>query len=127
MGTMLWYRTKALMGLFQENISLQDFPKEPIPVGGTLAHAIERCPVPFAQEAGFDSKFYTQYEEEKRETMMIDQFIPSTGIKDAVKAFVDKHLPWRKKYVKTENVGVKRSFTFWLLKKAFGDNIRIYY
>lgn len=41
-GSMLWYRPNALKPLFNLNFQYNDFPKEPIPTTGTLAHAIER-------------------------------------------------------------------------------------
>lgn len=41
-GTMLWYRPKVLQPIFNMNLNYGDFPKEPIPTTGTIAHAIER-------------------------------------------------------------------------------------
>ena len=60
MGTMMWYRPKALQPLFDVGITYQDFPEEPIGVGGTIAHAIERLPAFVCQENGYLAKFYNK-------------------------------------------------------------------
>ena len=59
-GTMLWYRPKALQPLFDLDLSFEDFPEEPIPVGGTIAHAIERLPGAVAARQGYEVKFYNE-------------------------------------------------------------------
>lgn len=43
-GTMFWYRPQALQPLLGCDLRFEDFPEEPIGVGGTLAHALERVP-----------------------------------------------------------------------------------
>jgi glycosyltransferase involved in cell wall biosynthesis len=52
-GTMFWARTKALMPLFDLKLGWDDYPAEPVPIDGTILHAIERL-LPFsAQHAGY--------------------------------------------------------------------------
>jgi lipopolysaccharide biosynthesis protein len=52
-GTMFWARTKALMPLFDLRFKWGDYPEEPVPIDGTLLHAIERL-LPFAaRHAGY--------------------------------------------------------------------------
>ncbi|WP_108462325.1 rhamnan synthesis F family protein [Devosia naphthalenivorans] len=52
-GTMFWTRRKALDPLFNLGLDWSDYPKEPLPLDGTLLHALERL-MPFAvEEAGF--------------------------------------------------------------------------
>lgn len=57
-GTMFWYNPKALKSLFDLNLSYEDFPEEPIGVGGTIAHAIERLPVYVCHESGYKCQIY---------------------------------------------------------------------
>ena len=41
-GNMFWARTKALLPIFDLNFQWDDYPDEPLPIDGTLLHAIER-------------------------------------------------------------------------------------
>jgi len=56
LGTIFWFRTKALALLFDQNYTYEDFPVEPTRVtDGTIMHSIERI-YPFAaQQAGYYS------------------------------------------------------------------------
>ena len=47
-GSMFWAQTKCLRELLQLPLKYEDFPEEPIPADGTLAHALERLVLPFA-------------------------------------------------------------------------------
>lgn len=51
-GTMFWYKTDALLPLFELGLKVEDFPEEPIALGGTLAHAIEHIPAIVCQSQG---------------------------------------------------------------------------
>jgi len=52
-GTMFWARPRALEPLLRLELRDEDFPPEPLPIDGTLLHALERI-IPFAvEEAGF--------------------------------------------------------------------------
>ena len=57
-GTMFWYRPDALKPLFDLNLQYEDFPEEPIGVGGTIPHAIERLPGFVVQNNGYEQKIY---------------------------------------------------------------------
>jgi glycosyltransferase involved in cell wall biosynthesis len=51
-GTMFWARPRALEPLLRLDLRDDDFPPEPLPIDGTLLHALERM-IPFAAaEAG---------------------------------------------------------------------------
>jgi glycosyltransferase involved in cell wall biosynthesis len=53
-GSMFWARTKALTPLVGLKLGWDDYPKEPVPIDGTILHAIERL-LPFAtRHAGFE-------------------------------------------------------------------------
>lgn len=54
LGTMFWFRPKALKKLFDVNWQYNDFPQEPNNFDGTLLHAIERI-YPYIVQ---DEKFY---------------------------------------------------------------------
>jgi hypothetical protein len=52
-GTMFWARPQALKPLFELGLDWQDYPDEPVPLDGTILHAIERL-LPFvARQAGY--------------------------------------------------------------------------
>jgi rhamnosyltransferase len=53
-GNMFWYRPEALQPLFDLKLSRKDFPREPLGLDGTIAHAIERWPVYIAWSQGYD-------------------------------------------------------------------------
>jgi rhamnosyltransferase len=55
-GNMFWYRPKALLPLFNLCLSSKDFPAEPIPDNGTIAHCIERLVIYIAWNSGYDYK-----------------------------------------------------------------------
>lgn len=52
-GSMFYYRPQALAGLLANPPDFEDFPPEPLPRVGTLAHAIERLPVIVARAANY--------------------------------------------------------------------------
>lgn len=52
-GSMFWAKSKALAPLLELSLSFDDFPEEAAQVDGTLAHAIERSLLYFAESKGF--------------------------------------------------------------------------
>lgn len=52
-GSMCWYRPKALLDLFRQGFSYDDFEQESNQVGGTVAHLIERSLVYVAKNSEF--------------------------------------------------------------------------
>lgn len=53
LGTMFWFRPKALKKLIEYNWEYKDFPEEPNDMDGTLLHAIERVYPLVIQSEGF--------------------------------------------------------------------------
>ncbi len=52
-GTMFWCRGAALQPLFELGLTWDDYPLEPVPIDGTILHAVERL-LPFiAQHQGY--------------------------------------------------------------------------
>ena len=62
-GNMFWYRTKALTPLLNLNLKYTNFPEEPIPVDGTIAHAIERLHSIVADSQGYKTINYINQDE----------------------------------------------------------------
>jgi lipopolysaccharide biosynthesis protein len=58
-GTMMWYRPHALRQMFTCELRLEEFAEEPIGVGGTLAHAVERLPAVVAVRNGYAARSLT--------------------------------------------------------------------
>lgn len=56
-GSVFWFRTDALRKLYERDWKYEDFPQEPLPVDGTISHAIERLRPFVAQAAGYYSSF----------------------------------------------------------------------
>lgn len=59
-GQMLWYRPKAMQPLFDLKLTMEDFPEEPVPNGGTIAHAIERMPGIICESQGYRSVIFNE-------------------------------------------------------------------
>ena len=53
LGTMFWFRPKALAPLFERAWTYEDFPPEPNAIDGTRLHAIERAYGFVAQSSGY--------------------------------------------------------------------------
>ena len=54
MGTMFWARTDAIAPLLEIDLGWNDYPPEPLPLDGTILHAIERLLSVVAQHRGFE-------------------------------------------------------------------------
>lgn len=54
-GSMFWVRKDALSALFKHDWKFADFPGEPLPVDGTLLHALERLYPTIVQNSGYYS------------------------------------------------------------------------
>ena len=52
-GNVFWCRTAALKKITDKNWQIDDFPKEPMPIDGTVSHALERMLAYAAQTEGF--------------------------------------------------------------------------
>ncbi|PVX82311.1 rhamnan synthesis F family protein [Paraburkholderia unamae] len=55
-GTMFWARAAALKPLFDLGLGWDDYPAEPLPIDGTMLHALERMLPTIARRAGFESQ-----------------------------------------------------------------------
>ena len=50
-GTMFWARPRALKSMFDLRLAPSDFPPEPLPIDGTILHALERL-LAFSNKGG---------------------------------------------------------------------------
>lgn len=57
LGTAFWCKREAMAALFEHDFSYEDFPDEPMPIDGTVCHALERILGYVAQHEGY----YTAY------------------------------------------------------------------
>ena len=64
-GSMFWFRPKSLKPLLRAGYTYDDFPKEPIPDDGTLAHAIERSFTYVIENSGYCKKDIRPFRYEK--------------------------------------------------------------
>lgn len=55
LANVFWCRTKALRPLFDYGFTYDDLPKEPMPLDGTISHALERIYPYVAQSSGYYS------------------------------------------------------------------------
>ncbi|MBN1474987.1 MAG: hypothetical protein JW914_10250 [Syntrophaceae bacterium] len=76
-GTMFWYRPQAFKPLFDLKLGDVDFPPEPIPSDGTVAHAIERLPVYLAWNEGYDFRIVINPIEIRTEFEVLSQISKS--------------------------------------------------
>lgn len=130
MGTMMWYRPKALKPLFDIKLKSEDFPEEPIGIDGTIAHAIERMPGLVAESQGYKACFYTEYPQSIcgwRQNELSDRNINNSkndrrdeiGVVGAWKVFVNKHFPFLFKDVVGRyegQMGLKKAIAEYLAK-----------
>ena len=54
-GSMAWFKGATIAKLNSLGLRTQDFPPEPIPTDGTLAHVLERLLYVASMKAGFDN------------------------------------------------------------------------
>ncbi|SEK02145.1 rhamnan synthesis F family protein [Paraburkholderia diazotrophica] len=55
-GTMFWARPAALKALFESGLQWEDYPSEPLPIDGSMLHALERLLPSIVQHAGYRRK-----------------------------------------------------------------------
>lgn len=101
MGTMMWYRPKALTPLFSLGLKYDDFPEEPIGVGGTIAHAIERIPSTIVKSTGYTTGQFNLIPEGGRGVTTPgddrEQIARRIGVKSAVQVVYQANIIFLKK------------------------------
>ena len=79
LGSVFWFRVKALKPLHDYPWKYEDFPQEPLPIDETISHAIERIRPYAAQQAGY----YPAY-------VMVDQYarIEFTNLRQYMRNYI---------------------------------------
>lgn len=90
-GTMMWYRPNALKPLFDLNLTMDDFPNEPVKNGGTIMHAIEQMPGLVCTEQGYKTMIFNEYPQENAFGMQLNTRPKS----DEPATQSDGSSPWR--------------------------------
>ena len=72
LGDYFWFRTNALLRLWDKKWNYDDFPEEPIGLDGTVLHAIERIYPFIAQQSGYYSGYMVSDEFFKIEYTNLD-------------------------------------------------------
>jgi lipopolysaccharide biosynthesis protein len=85
-GSMFWARPAALNPLLDLGLSFSDFPPEPLPLDGTLAHQIERLFLFSCEKAGL--KWLKALNEE---VAIPEQRRESIGFPADISAFIRRH------------------------------------
>ncbi len=93
LGTMFWFRTKALDKLFAYDWTYGDFPEEPNKTDGTILHAIERLYTFVAQDAGFYSAWVMTDKFAKIELTNFSYMLRTTNIALSQIAVYGMHMP----------------------------------
>lgn len=75
LSTSFWCKTKALKKLFEYDFQYDDFPDEPLPLDGTISHAIERSLVYVSQDAGYFSGIVENNEYASLRTVNLQRMI----------------------------------------------------
>ncbi|WP_298327821.1 rhamnan synthesis F family protein [Asticcacaulis sp.] len=62
-GTMFWARRDALQKLVEAQFTEEDYPQEPLPIDGTMLHALERLLPVIVEESGYKlaSTYFPKY------------------------------------------------------------------
>lgn len=123
MGAMFWFRPECLKKLIDKSWEYTDFPEEPLPLDGSLIHAIERAYPYFVQDAGYLTAWVSTIEDAEIHLTNISYLYRSSKIMltEANKQLLDINKssvnePVNIYTVKEVNIGLKRSFKEYMKK-----------
>lgn len=119
LGTMFWFRTKALDKLFAYDWTYGDFPEEPNKTDGTILHAIERLYTFVAQDAGFYSAWVMTDQFAKIELTNFSYMLRTTNIALSQIAVHGMHIPIKQR--------IKLFFKKILPKSVWNTMKNVYY
>ncbi len=89
-GSCFWFRSDAVKKLFEYDWKYDDFPEEPLPIDGTISHAIERIYAYVAQDAGYYSSIVMNDEFAKIEYTTLMYYAMHYGNQSLLKFFEGK-------------------------------------
>lgn len=88
-GSVFWFRPTAMKKLFHKQWKYGDFPEEPLPVDGTVSHAIERCYSFVAQSEGYYSTIIMSDIFERIEYTNLDYFVSNNYVSEELRKRLD--------------------------------------
>lgn len=88
-GSVFWFRPTAMKKLFHKQWKYGDFPEEPLPVDGTVSHAIERCYSFVAQSEGYYSTIIMSDIFERIEYTNLDYFVGNNYVSEELRKRLD--------------------------------------
>lgn len=105
MGAMFWFRPECMRQLLEMDWEYEDFPKEPLPLDGSLIHIIERAYPFYAQNAGYLTGWVSTTEDAQVHITNLSYLyreanlknfcsvtVKEIGLKLALKNYVKKHM-----------------------------------
>ncbi len=97
-GSVFWFRPVAMRRLFGKKWKYEDFLEEPLPVDGTISHAIERSYSFVAQAEGYYSAVVMSDIFERIEYTNLDYFVANNFMSDELRKMLDdvyKSTSWK--------------------------------
>ncbi|MCO4316411.1 hypothetical protein M8997_004395 [Phyllobacterium sp. 21LDTY02-6] len=92
-GSMFWGRSEAIRHIRELNLTFDDFPKEEGQIDGTLAHALERSLLLFAEHARFSWARVTTKQTERPVAHAGRRFIPLLGSEHSASDITSSRIP----------------------------------
>jgi rhamnosyltransferase len=115
LGGSFWFRADALKKLFEYDWAYEDFPGEPLPIEGTILHAIERIYPYVAQDAGYYPAYLLSDSYASLEFTNLSHYLRSFNV--VAKNAGIRHGYYGSSFYAVDTGSTFASVTIWYLKK----------